>query len=866
MGTRQKEPIFTIFFGLALLAVIVNPFNCFAQQIGTLSLTITDQNGGLIQGPIVRIFDQENIPVESVVIDSSGITVPNLKVGKFRLEIEAPNFKSFSNEIQIIDGINKIDIVLEVDEIIENVEIEIKGKDASLATQSSSFSNFLTPAQLDALPDDPEELEAALKKQFGRDIIVRVDGISGRMPPKSQISSIRITRSSFDAEYHQLGSTVVDIISKAGGNRWLGIASVNFNNGFLNARNPFAPYRAPSSLTKYDLFMSGPIVKNKTSATLILSGRSGTENTDIFAATPVGIVREAINQPTNSFYGWTKFSHNLSNGGSVNVSLNNAYNKAENLGIGGVDLEERGFTSLRKNSTIQFSHSSFIKGEFLNEFRFKFLNERSSFVPISESTTVLVLGSFNSGGSGNRNRFSNSYFELSDNLLWGVREKHALKAGVFFSYGNRKAESEANVNGTFTFSSLSDYLGSMPSKYSRSEGTRESNIAGVQFAAFIQDDIRISKSFLLSAGLRYETQNNLADFNNFSPRLGITWSPLESGKLTFRGGGGIYYQWLETNTISTIYNNGSLQPSETVFLNPGYPDPSSSGNSIVLNKNFWKLDSRVKNPQILMASFSTEATISSKISVRSIYKFERGLHLFRARDINAPFNGIRPNLSVGRVAQIESSSSFYRNSFEVEVNGTLNKKTTFSANYTLSRKKSESDGIFSLPTNNYDLHNDFSYSDDDQRHRIYSAFYWAIRKNLNLATTYSLESGFPFSILTGRDDNGDLNFNDRPLGIARNSERGSWQKSLDMSLAWTLGLRRLQDGESSSSVVVVDAAGGSFSDSRFRFSLKFSLSATNLLNSTNFTSYMGTQTSSLFLQPIAASNPRRVNFALGFYF
>ena len=63
---------------------------------------------------------------------------------------------------------------------------------------------MLTREQIDALPDDPDEMEAVLKAMAPPGSTIRVDGFTGgKLPPKSQIRSIRLPRMDmFAAQNH----------------------------------------------------------------------------------------------------------------------------------------------------------------------------------------------------------------------------------------------------------------------------------------------------------------------------------------------------------------------------------------------------------------------------------------------------------------------------------------------------------------------------------------------------------------------------------------------------------------------------------------------------------------------------------------
>ena len=70
--------------------------------------------------------------------------------------------------------------------------------------RGSAFSTVLTREQIEALPDDPDEMERVLKAMAPPGATIRVDGFTGgKLPPKSQIRSIRLPRMDmFAAQNH----------------------------------------------------------------------------------------------------------------------------------------------------------------------------------------------------------------------------------------------------------------------------------------------------------------------------------------------------------------------------------------------------------------------------------------------------------------------------------------------------------------------------------------------------------------------------------------------------------------------------------------------------------------------------------------
>lgn len=391
------------------LVYFISILFCFASaahalQIDSLRVTVTDQNGALISNVTVRLKNEKGLVKEIKNADAETSIFSKLASGKYVLEVEAKGFKPVSQEIEIKAGKNEIRIKLEIAEIVENVDVKRDAQDKVLDSREGAFSNFLTREQIDALPDEPEEIERELKRQFGQDAVIRVDGFSGKTPPKSQIASIRVTRSSFDAEYHTLGSTIIDIITKAGAGKWNGSISFNFNDESFNARNPFALRRFPTQRRRFDSFIYGPIVKGKTSLFAYLYGESSYRQENIFAITPSGQVNNSVRNSFSSITPWIKISQNLSKDRSLNISYNGGFSTSSNEGISGFNLPERAFSSKTFSNQLRVSESGYIGKRFLNEIRFQFTDESLITTPVSDEAAIIVLDSFNAGGAGNFSR------------------------------------------------------------------------------------------------------------------------------------------------------------------------------------------------------------------------------------------------------------------------------------------------------------------------------------------------------------------------------------------------------------------------------------------------------------------------------
>src|SRR6185436_17922481 len=124
-------------------------------------------------------------------------------------------------------------------------------------------------AEIQELPDDPDEMERILKEMAGPGAVMRVNGFrGGRLPPKDQIAQIRFHRNMFAADTHEPGFISVDVVTKPGLEQWRGSTGVALRDDSLNARNAFAPERGDERYARGSVTMSGPVWRKHTTVSL----------------------------------------------------------------------------------------------------------------------------------------------------------------------------------------------------------------------------------------------------------------------------------------------------------------------------------------------------------------------------------------------------------------------------------------------------------------------------------------------------------------------------------------------------------------------------------------------------------------------
>ena len=146
---------------------------------------------GLRSGPTV------DLTLAPATTDGQGVaTITGLPQGRYTISAAFPGFEARTlTDVRVRGGDNRREIELAIEKVAESVAVGRDPATAASDPKSSRFGNVLSRDQIDALPDDPDEMEKALKDMAGPGAVLRMDGFrGGRLPPKSQIRSIRFSQ------------------------------------------------------------------------------------------------------------------------------------------------------------------------------------------------------------------------------------------------------------------------------------------------------------------------------------------------------------------------------------------------------------------------------------------------------------------------------------------------------------------------------------------------------------------------------------------------------------------------------------------------------------------------------------------------
>jgi hypothetical protein len=836
---------------------------CFGQ---TLDVIVKDPSGALINKAVVQLIKNGKVQSTAQTNQRGEARFNIVAAGNYDLLVEAAGFKPHA--MAISTPLQRKEVTLEINEIKVDVDVSEDAQVRNTNPNGASFSNVLTADQIAQLPDDPEEFENAINQLAGPGAQIRVNGFrGGKLPPKSQIREIRFRLNPYAAENHDAGFGLVDIITKPGVNSWHGSFNFGFRDEAMNGRQIFAPFRGPEQQRRFGLSLDGPLWKNHTSLFLNVDGSLFFDARPIFATLPAGTFSDLAYRPSRRLNIDARVEHVLTKTHTARLQFQRNAGVQNNLGVGDFDLPARGYGQEQTEYIARFADSGVFGKKYFNELRVQARWLQTEARSVSIGQTILVPGAFNDGSAqrfGGRKQFD---LEIADNVDY-AREKHGVRFGGQFEAGRYRSDESTNRLGTFQFADLEAFEAGLPTQFSQRIGDPFVAYPQYQFGWYVQDDFRLRKNLTVSYGVRHEMQSHVPGKFNLAPRLGFVWSPKKNGSITLRGGAGVFYDWFAAQVYEQTLRVDGERQRDRVIVNPGYPNPFSSGAQTLLPPSRIQIDPNLQIPYIIQASMGVETNPFKKFRLTTNYQYQRGVHLLHGRNLNAPVPGLgRPDPTAGNITNIESSA--YQSSHRLMVNvgpAQFVQGLFWSVNYLLMKNTNEADSPFSLPSDNFNLRADRGPSATDFRHLISGFVNKRLPMGFAASAIFQATSALPYNITTGFDNNGDTVINDRPAGVGRNSGRGAARWEIGSRLSWGTDFGPAQQQTAGPQVRMVRIGGGgdgaapptmSLGASK-KYRLEFYLQAFNLLNHANLGVFNGVQTSPFFAQATSAQPPRRL--------
>ena len=835
---------------------------------GSLRLVVRDATDLTIPGATVTLTSAAGVARNAAANERGEALFEGLAAGDYAARIDSSGFTPTDvKDLRVRAGAQTSrNVVMQIAGMAEEIDVLPPEDDAQLL---GAFTEQLTPEQLAALPDDPEELAQVLQQLVGENADIRVNGFAGgRLPAGTQIQEVRIRYD--DASGSGNGGPRIEVRTRPGGGRWRNSFNMNMRDDSMNARNAFSGERPSGQTRQYAWNVDGPLVRNRTGLSLSIDRAETQEQQAIRAARPDGIFSSLISQPSTRTGVSAEIEHALTNAQELRADINFRRSNSLNQGVSEFDLPERAFSRIQSDGEIRLSHRTTIRRQYVNNLRLQYQWSDSEAESTSDAMTIRVLDAFTVGGAqisgGRRSRD----FQLENELEFTVKKAHQMAFGATISGSSYSVDEVRNTNGTFTFASLEMYQAGMPTTYTQRTINPNGGYSLHQFGWYLQDSYRVSRSVMISGAIRHDMQTRLSDWTNFSPRASISWT-LPGRKTTLRSSIGVWPQFFESGLYEqTLWANG-LQQRDVVISNPGFPDPFFGGIPLAGQPpSIVRAHPGIVMPYTRRASVGVDRTLTSWARLRANYSHQIGRNLFRSRDLNSPVDDVRPDSTVRNITLLESAARSQNDSLEVSV--MLNyRPRRFSANvgYTLGEALNETDGALSLPPNSFDLSQEWGPSRQDVRHRLFASMNTDVKAGFRLNMNVRAQSASPYNITTGLDENRDGQTNERPAGMVRNSGRGEATANVDMGIVWerSVGRRVALNAQRGGGGGGRDGGGGGANrapEGIFRFEIF--ARASNVLNLVNAQNFSGVIGSPFFGRATSAAAPRRLVLGMRAFF
>jgi hypothetical protein len=534
-----------------------------------------------------------------------------------------------------------------------------------------------------------------------------------------------------------------------------------------------------------------------------------------------------------------------------------------NQGISELDFPERGYRREAIEHELRFS----LEGGERRPFHLRLQLDQSSnaAVPDTIAPAIVVQNAFRSGGASITGEDRGRSF-VGDTMFTLESRPYTIRVGSLVTWDRHEQGQLRNSLGTFTFTNLVAFDVERPATFTQRVGAQPLAFSIGQGAAFVQADF-VRWRWNFGVGARYEWQSGIDDRGALAPRLGISRS-FGRNRTSVRAGYGWFYGWMpariEEETIRL--SQGSTE-EEVVIHDPGYPDPFGAGT----------IFTRRDPPTRLTLASAAELPRWQRTSVGMNHQLRQGMRLnvdmfyehtdtdFRSLDLNAPVDGIRPDPAFGRMLLVQSIGRATRTGVNIDLSFSPRQGVFSSVRYAYSRVLNDAEDALTPPPLGT-FATEWAPARSDMRHRLN----WNLgapitRWGLFASINGRLQSGVPYNVTTGRDNNGDAIFNDRPLSTSRNSLRGALTTQTDLRVGWSIPSQRPNASPSAPLSLASfqrgpgagpRGPGGPGARNQRRFEMYLSVS--NLFNRVNHSSYVGVLTSSLFGQPTSAQAARRV--------
>lgn len=651
-------------------------------------------------------------------------------------------------------------------------------------------------AETSAVPG--QGLSVASQRNFSNSYIVDglsanddAAGLSGIFYGLDVVNEFQVVTSGGQAEFGRALGGYMNMVTKSGTNVMHGDLYGYFRNQRFNAANPLSNGKLPLAQAQYGASIGGPVktdrtfyfanfeqrVLNQSGLITIAPANVAAINTRLAAVGYKGdfLTTGLYLNPVHNTNFLGKVDHQFSSNDqfTMRYSLYDVHSK-NSRGAGALNGSSASAGLDNTDQTIAVSNVLTLSARTMNETRSQFTYSNLEASPTDLNGPSVSISGVASFGrlTGSPALRVNKLYEIADNVSHQAGA-HALRAGVDILYNDLTITFPRANKGSYAFSSLANFLSGTynASGYTQTFGNTVIPQTNPNIGFYAQDEWKVTYNLTLNLGFRYDLQylkTINTDRNNVSPRAGFAFTPFANRRTVIRGSYGLFYDRVplravanallsseNTTTLTgTSQVNISLSPTQSGA--PVFPNVLTSLPTGVL-VNFSTMDRNIQNAYSTQGSVEVERQLTNTSTLSVGYQHLRGLHLIMAINQNVPTcaavgtnNGCRPNATYANNSQYSPRADSVYNGLHISFVQRPVKWGSYRVSYAFSKSMDDvSEFFFSGPMDNFNVWQDYSRADDDQRHRIVFNGTARLVYGLQLSGLLQYYSTLPFNITTG---------------------------------------------------------------------------------------------------------------------
>jgi len=773
---------------LFLLAVVCVVGAAQAQVVtSNLQGVVTDPTGAVVANAVITATNVETAVHRTATTNGEGFYRFNLLPrGSYEVKAQKSSFATATLKVNLTVG----------DTITANLVLKVAGETqqvavSSMATQvdtsTSQIEQPVSQAQIANLPINDRNFQQLAnlipgaapspsydptKRLYGgvvsggataRSSGISVDGgnfndniVGGPvgLVPEDAIEEFQVVTNQFSAEYGHSSGPFINVVTKSGTNTLHGSGFLLYRQKDLQANGFFEKAKPDFNREQFGGALGGALIRDKTFGFYAIERNRQQKSQTVDTGGVYPQFEGSSPAPFRDLLRVTKF----------NRFMNNL--KPTSLGI-----------NLRFPSIVIGQNASTPQN--VQQDRLQFRDD------FSTQANWHGLHSIKFGVDLNPRIKYNALFDLVKNT------------SIFFSVDDPGITCSSTTSCTTTLPP-SDFFAL------RGIGSTKEN-AGIawQMAYYVQDDWKVSRRLTVNLGVRYEFESGFIDAGfkqplegaapffdsrtrknprlSFGPRIGFAYDPAGNGRTVIRGGYGIYYDstpW-EVGYIDRTFNGVKYFIDAFFPAQPDVNDPAFQGP--LPSPGGFAVDGKVSQPYTHQWSAGIGQQLPWGIVLDASYVHILGIHGWMTRELNP--QGTKPDGTVvpppypglGLFSSFQTTNISHYNALQVSARKNLEKRVQFQLAYTLSKAVGLSDDIFEpgVPQNSNNIFADKGPTLRDARHRFVLSGIVRLPLGIETSNIVALQSGRPYNITTGTDDNGDGHFKDRPPGVGRNAGRAA---------------------------------------------------------------------------------------------